>query len=115
MPASAEACAALLELGADPNCTDARGIAPPILLAAAVGNADVKRLARKGADCGAVVAGGATVAPAPTGATSRLSGLSVKMARTAEKPANTPMPMGGRPRAAPPLPEGGVAPSTRVR
>ena len=62
MPASAEACATLLELGADPNCTDARGIAP-ILLAAAVGNADVvERLARKGADCGAVVAGGATVA-----------------------------------------------------
>ena len=62
MPAAAQACATLLELGADPNCTDARGIAP-ILLAAAVGNADVvERLARKGADCGAVVAGGATVA-----------------------------------------------------
>ena len=62
IPAAAQACATLLELGADPNCTDARGIAP-ILLAAAVGNADVvERLARKGADCGAVVAGGATVA-----------------------------------------------------
>ena len=62
MPAAAQACATLLELGADPNGTDARGIAP-ILLAAAVGNkAAVERLARKGADCGAVVAGGATVA-----------------------------------------------------
>ena len=82
----------------------------PILFAAAVGNADVvERLARKGADCGAVVAGGATVAHmcADRGDLAALQAV-VEAGANGKKHVNTPTPTGGRPRAAPPSRAGGL-------